>query len=70
MASRTTGGNAAFRNFHNDYLYIVDPNERRRLCLNEIDEAPFGCKSVIATSLFVRLLRDTERMAHCIFVAD
>ena len=42
MATRTTGGNAAFHNFHNDYAHIADPNERRRLALAEIDKAPFG----------------------------
>ncbi|KAI9881192.1 MAG: acid phosphatase pho5 [Pleopsidium flavum] len=42
MATKTTGGNAAFHNFHNDYAHIADPNERRRLALAEIDKAPFG----------------------------
>ena len=42
MAHKTTGGNAAFHNFHNDYAHIADPNERRRLALAEIDKAPFG----------------------------
>jgi PHS family inorganic phosphate transporter-like MFS transporter len=42
MASHTSGGNAAFHNFHNDYAHIADPNERRRLALAEIDKAPFG----------------------------
>lgn len=42
MAQKTTGGNAAFHNFHNDYAHIADPNERRRLALAEIDKAPFG----------------------------
>ncbi|KAI9777503.1 MAG: Inorganic phosphate transporter pho84 [Peltula sp. TS41687] len=42
MAQKTSGGNAAFHNFHNDYAHIVDPNERRRLALAEIDKAPFG----------------------------
>ncbi|EMC99269.1 hypothetical protein BAUCODRAFT_396872 [Baudoinia panamericana UAMH 10762] len=54
MASRTAGGNAAFRNFHNDYLYIADPNERRRLALNEIDQAPFGwshVRSIVVTGM-------------------
>jgi len=39
---KTAGGNAAFHNFHNDFVHIVDPNERRRLALSEIDKAPFG----------------------------
>ncbi|KAL8802642.1 MAG: hypothetical protein Q9223_006912 [Gallowayella weberi] len=42
MAHTTSGGNAAFHNFHNDYAHIEDPNERRRLALAEIDKAPFG----------------------------
>jgi PHS family inorganic phosphate transporter-like MFS transporter len=39
---KTSGGNAAFHNFHNDFAHITDPNERRRLALAEIDKAPFG----------------------------
>lgn len=35
---RTSGGNAAFHNFHNDYSHISDPNLRRRLALAEIDK--------------------------------
>ncbi|KAI9676825.1 MAG: Inorganic phosphate transporter pho84 [Caeruleum heppii] len=42
MTTKTSGGNAAFHNFHNDYAHIADPNERRRLALAEIDKAPFG----------------------------
>jgi hypothetical protein len=38
----TSGGNAAFHNFNNDFAHITDPNERRRLALAEIDKAPFG----------------------------
>jgi len=41
-AQATQGGNAAFHNFHNDFVHIQDPNERRRLALAEIDKAPFG----------------------------
>jgi PHS family inorganic phosphate transporter-like MFS transporter len=40
--AKTSGGNAAFHNFHNDFTHIADPNERRRLALAEIDKAPFG----------------------------
>ncbi|KAI1611820.1 MFS transporter [Exophiala viscosa] len=40
--NKTTGGNAAFHNFNNDFAHIQDPNERRRLALAEIDKAPFG----------------------------
>lgn len=42
MAAKTSGGNAAFHNFNNDFAHILDPNERRRLALAEIDKAPFG----------------------------
>ncbi|CAD6449763.1 597b97e7-5e7a-47e8-b754-21c4182f33cf [Sclerotinia trifoliorum] len=38
----TSGGNAVWHNFHNDFAHIQDPNERRRLALAEIDRAPFG----------------------------
>jgi hypothetical protein len=41
-AAKTAGGNAAYHNFHNDFVHIQDPNERRRLALAEIDKAPFG----------------------------
>ncbi|KAK7748574.1 acid phosphatase pho5 [Cytospora paraplurivora] len=41
-ASKTSGGNAAYHNFHNDFSHVQDPNERRRLALAEIDKAPFG----------------------------
>ncbi|KAI0596447.1 phosphate permease [Biscogniauxia sp. FL1348] len=42
FAQKTSGGNNAYHNFHNDFLHIQDPNERRRLALAEIDKAPFG----------------------------
>jgi len=42
MVQLTSGGNAAFHNFHNDFAHIADPNERRRKALAEIDKAPFG----------------------------
>jgi len=38
----TPGGNSAFHNHHNDFTHIADPNERRRLALAEIDNAPLG----------------------------
>ncbi|KAI1304474.1 major facilitator superfamily domain-containing protein [Xylaria venustula] len=41
-AHKTAGGNNAYHNFHNDFVHIQDPNERRRLALAEIDKAPFG----------------------------
>lgn len=42
VPATTSGGNAAFHNFNNDFAHIQDPNERRRLALAEIDKAPFG----------------------------
>lgn len=54
MALRTAGGNSAYHNFHNDYLYIVDPKERRRLALSEIDTASFGwyhVRTIIVTGM-------------------
>src|SRR5215471_2546685 len=42
MAALTSGGNVAFRNYHNQFAQVADPNERRRLALAEIDRAPFG----------------------------
>ncbi|KAK9234484.1 major facilitator superfamily domain-containing protein [Lipomyces kononenkoae] len=39
---RTSGGNAAFHNFVNDFAHISDPYERRRMALAKIDNAPFG----------------------------
>ncbi len=40
--AKTGGGNSAYHNFHNDFVNIADPNERRRLALAQIDKAPFG----------------------------
>ncbi|KAI8946891.1 major facilitator superfamily domain-containing protein [Xylaria longipes] len=42
VTQKTAGGNNAYHNFHNDFLHVQDPNERRRLALAEIDKAPFG----------------------------
>jgi len=42
MSGKTSGGNAAYTNFNNQFAHISDPNERRRLALAEIDKAPFG----------------------------
>lgn len=42
VVAKTSGGNNAFHNYHNDFLHVQDPNERRRLALAEIDKAPFG----------------------------
>jgi MFS transporter, PHS family, inorganic phosphate transporter len=47
----TLGGNAAFHNWHNDFTHIIDPNERRRLALSEIDKVPFGWYHVRAISV-------------------
>ena len=41
-SSKTSGGNAAFANLSNDYSHVLDPNERRRLALAEIDQVHFG----------------------------
>ncbi|KAK1140980.1 acid phosphatase pho5 [Aspergillus melleus] len=38
----TSGGNAVFPNYNNEFGHIEDPNERRRLALAEIDNASFG----------------------------
>lgn len=40
--NKTSGGNKAYHNFHNDFVHIQDPNEMRRLALAEVDKAPFG----------------------------
>ncbi|VVT49346.1 uncharacterized protein SAPINGB_P002225 [Magnusiomyces paraingens] len=39
---KTSGGNAAFHNYVNDFAHITDPYERRRLALEKIDNASFG----------------------------
>lgn len=49
--NKTSGGNAAFHNFNNDFAHIQDPNERRRLALAEIDKAPFGWYHVRACTV-------------------
>lgn len=38
--TRTIIGNSAYR--YDDFAHVLDPNERRRLTLAEIDKAPFG----------------------------
>jgi PHS family inorganic phosphate transporter-like MFS transporter len=50
-AARTPGGNAAFHNFHNDFEHILNPNQRRRLALAEIDKVPFGWYHVRAVTV-------------------
>ncbi|OGM45103.1 phosphate:H+ symporter [Aspergillus bombycis] len=42
MTSRNSGGNSAFPNHNTDLAHTQDPNERRRLALAQIDNAPFG----------------------------
>ncbi|EFY99095.1 hypothetical protein MHUMG1_04972 [Metarhizium humberi] len=42
VVAKTSGGNSAYHNFHNDFLHVSDLNERRRLALAEVDKAPFG----------------------------
>ncbi|KAK8033379.1 phosphate transport protein [Apiospora marii] len=54
--TKTSGGNAAYHNYHNDFLHIQDPNERRRLALAEIDAAPFGWYHVSYDIFAVSLL--------------
>lgn len=47
-------GNAAYHNIHEVYNYIVDPNERRRLALAEIDKSPFSwyhVRTVVVTGV-------------------
>jgi PHS family inorganic phosphate transporter-like MFS transporter len=51
LANPTGGGNSAFHNIHNDYLHIIDPNERRRLALAEIDKSPFAWSHVRAITV-------------------
>ena len=50
-APLTSGGNAAFHNFHNDFAHIIHPNQRRRLALAEIDKVPFGWYHVRAVAV-------------------
>ena len=52
-ANMTSGGNAAFHNFLNDFADIEDPLERRRLALQKIDEAKFGWYHVRAIMVAV-----------------
>lgn len=42
MATVTSGGDAAFNNYHDQVAHVADPNERRRLALAEIDRAAFS----------------------------
>ena len=56
---KTSGGNAAYHNFNNDFAHIQDPNERRRLALAEIDKAPFGWYTAKLRVLEASLANDT-----------
>ncbi|KAF2176193.1 phosphate permease [Zopfia rhizophila CBS 207.26] len=42
MLSFQRVGNSAYRDVPGVYTHIVDPNERRRMALAEVDKAPFG----------------------------
>lgn len=42
----TSGGNAAFHNYMNDFAHIEDPVERRRLALEAMDSQGFGFAQV------------------------
>jgi MFS transporter, PHS family, inorganic phosphate transporter len=42
MFRRSSSGNSAYQDVAYIYNHIVDPNERRRLVLAEIDKSPFG----------------------------
>ncbi|GAB1200301.1 acid phosphatase pho5 [Aspergillus pseudonomiae] len=42
MTTLTSGGNSAFPNYNADLAHTQDANERRRLALAQIDNAPFG----------------------------
>ncbi|RDA86843.1 hypothetical protein CP532_1403 [Ophiocordyceps camponoti-leonardi (nom. inval.)] len=50
-AKKTSGGNSAYHNFHNDFVHVTDVNERRRLALAEVDRAPFGWYHVRACAV-------------------
>lgn len=50
-ATKTSGGNNAYHNFHNDFADVGDVNERRRLALAEVDRAPFGWYHVRAITV-------------------
>lgn len=50
-ANMTSGGNAAYHNFNNDFAHVSDLNERRRLALAEIDKAAFGWYHVRAIAV-------------------
>jgi PHS family inorganic phosphate transporter-like MFS transporter len=39
---KSYAGSSAYRDMLNTYDHILDPNERRRLLLAEIDKSPFG----------------------------
>jgi hypothetical protein len=39
---KSYAGSSTYRDMLNVYDHILDPNERRRLLLSEIDKSPFG----------------------------
>ena len=39
---KSYAGSSVYRDMLNIYDHILDPNERRRLLLAEIDKSPFG----------------------------
>jgi len=41
-SSSSSGGNSAFPNLADDFSHVLDPNERRRIALAEIDNGSFG----------------------------
>lgn len=51
QVAKTSGGNSAYHNFHNDFAHVADLNERRRLALAEVDRAPFGWYHVRACAV-------------------
>jgi len=42
MATRTPGGNSAFKNYNNDLSHITNFDERKRQALANVDNAPFS----------------------------
>jgi PHS family inorganic phosphate transporter-like MFS transporter len=48
LTTRIYAGNTAYPSYEETYAHIVDPNERRRLALAEIDKSAFGWSHVRA----------------------
>ncbi|KAB8225862.1 phosphate permease [Aspergillus novoparasiticus] len=51
MTTMTSGGNSAFPNYNTNFAHIEYPNERRRLALSQIDNAPFGWRHARAVAV-------------------